>query len=228
MKWWVGLIFATGLGLGCCCIGGIISLFLIPGAVQDAAWGRAERDVRAALEQNTLVQQRIGVPIELEVATEYTVLFDDPDVIAWFISGEVSDAILIVRVATNSTKDKDEIDWAVLREDRQEVLQLEGYPPDDHVHFALGDDLADDVVEKFRRRLEELLGPDPVAWINWTETNELDNETGMVIEIVGPGHMGAIHLEIAWDEVEETLVMMDATLHRDDERRFNLGSPGQE
>ena len=216
------------LGLGCCCIGGIVSVLLIPGTVQNAAWRPAERDVRASLEQNAIVQQRIGATIELERALEYSVLFDDPDVLAWFISGEESDSILIVRVATDATADKDEIDWAVLRGDGQELLLLEGYPPNDHVHFALGDDLADDVVEAFRPRLEELLGTDPVAWIDWTGTNELDSETATIIEIAGSRYSGSIHLEMAWEEVGETLVMSDATLHRDDDRRFNLGSPAQE
>ena len=228
MKWWHGLIIAAVLGLVLCCIlGAAVSFFLIPSTIQSASWGRAAQDIRKTLEAHELIQQQIGMPVQLAVTPEYSVLIDDPDVIAWTISGDEGNSILIARIATDATADKDMIDWALLRSDRQELLDLAGHPPRKWIQDSLGDDLADQVVEAYRPRLEELLGSDPIAWIDWLATNEAD-EAWTVVAVSGQEQAGSIELKIIWDEEEEAFAMNDATLERDDDQRYYLGDSAQE
>lgn len=227
MKWWIVLILAVLAGLGTCCISGIGMVALLPATVKNAAWGRAEKDIRVSLEENPLIKERIGAPFSLEVAPEYIVLFDDPDVITWSISGEHGESLLIVRIVTDATADKDQIDWAVLREERGDLVTLAGNPEGAFIHYALGDDLADEVLTAFGPRLVEPLGDELVAWVDWTGTNEIAGETGMVIEVSGTRQSGRIHVEIVWDEEAGTMAIGDGTLHTDDQQRIELGIPGE-
>lgn len=218
MKWWLTLLLAVVLGASCCCVGSILALVLTPSAIREAAWSDAGRDILPSLQGNKVLQTRLGTALKLENATELTVLLEDPDVLAWQISGNTTrktrkDHQLIARVATDVENDRDTIDWAILRTGNGELIALVGNPPLDSIGRSLGDPLAEQFVETFHDALETSLGQNVRAAIDWQGTNELDGETdyALVVSAADNSHASA-QVTISWDNDNDVPLFSNAIL----------------
>lgn len=218
MKWWIALLLAVLLGASCCCVGSILALALTPSAIREAAWGNAGRDILPSLQDNQVLQARLGTALELENATELTVLFEDPDVLAWHITGNTTrktreDHQLIARVATDIENNRDTIDWAILRSGNGQLIALVGNPPLDSIGAGFGDPLAAQFVETFRDALETSLGQNVRAAIDWHGTNELNGETDYALVVsTADNSRASAQVTIAWDNDNDVPQFSNAIL----------------